>query len=520
MQSPHTYPLGRAVFTEIREGGLLYVDKTRYIWQMTHLGGKYVFLSRPRRFGKTLLVSTLEAYFEGREDLFQGLAVHELRQDWTPVPVLRFDLSAIKTTSANDLRSGLAYALRPYEERYGCAPTTSNLGVRVEEIISRAYAQAQTQVALLVDEYDSPLLNVLHDAEQVQEFRDVMREFYSPLKKCEGMLSFVFLTGITKFSQLSIFSELNSLINISMVPQFAGICGITQEELEGSMTPDVEWLASQLGTTRDDALAALKAHYDGYHFAKVSPDVYNPYSLLHALAFADLGNYWFESGTPTSLVNVLTHYDLYIPTLEDFQAEAASFDAPTERMASPVPLMYQGGYLTIKGYDPLLDLYTLGVPNGEVSQGLYQVLLPHYAGISDLTRDAFVAKFATALYREDLQTALQQLRSLLAAVPYDLAPKDEKAFQAQLFIIFKVVGAKVATEVRTSTGRIDVVITMPKTIYVMELKYNKTAREALEQIDSKGYLVPYQGGNKRVVKVGLNYSPDERTIDDWQIEKS
>ncbi len=519
MQAPHTYPLGRAVFSEIREGGLLYVDKTRYIWDMTHLGGKYVFLSRPRRFGKTLLVSTLQAYFEGREDLFQGLAVGALRQDWTPVPVLRFDLSAIKTTNVEDLRTGLASVLSPYEEEFGLAAAESNLAVRVEKVISRACAQAQTQVVLLIDEYDSPLLTVLHDRERLQEFRDVMREFYSPLKKCEGMLSFVFLTGITKFSQLSIFPELNNLINISMLPQFAGVCGITQEELEGQMSPDVDWLASQLGTGRDDALAALKRRYDGYHFSKVSPDIYNPYSLLHALAFADLGNYWFESGTPTSLVNVLTHYDLDIPALEGFQAEATSFDAPTERMNSPVPLMYQGGYLTIKGYEPIVDLYTLGVPNGEVSQGLYQVLLPHYAGINDLTRDAFVGKFVMALYRDDLQTALEQLRSLLAAVPYDLAPKDEKTFQAQLFIILKVVGAKVATEVRTSTGRIDAVIAMPTTVYVIELKYNKMAREALEQIDSKGYLVPYRAGDKRVVKVGLNYSPDERTINDWQTEK-
>lgn len=520
MQAPHKYPLGRAVFRDIREEGLLYVDKTQYVWDMTHAGGKYFFLSRPRRFGKSLLCSTLESYFQGERDLFDGLAVGELEQTWEQHPVLHVDLSSVKATTVGGLREALGNVLSPLENRWGCSGSSSSFTVRISQLIDAAYEQTGEEVVFLVDEYDSPLLTVIHDPVTLADFREVMREFYSPLKGHEAKLRFVFLTGITKFSQLSIFSELNNIVNISMTSHYAGICGITEDELLGSMRPDVEWLADKNQLEFEEMRARLKERYDGYHFCKESPDIYNPFSVLSAFSYGELGNYWFVSGTPTSLVNVLDHFDFDIPQLEGFQAQASSFDAPTEQMDSPVPLMYQGGYLTIKGYDPRFDFYTLGVPNGEVSQGLYESLLPRYTGASGIQRDTFLGAFLDALNQDDIARALAQLRSFLAGIPFDLAPKNEKEFQTVLFIVWKVVGAKVATEVRTATGSIDVTIESPEKLYVLELKYDKSAKAALEQIDEKGYLIPFESSSKRLVKVGVNFSSKERTIDDWLIAEA
>lgn len=520
MQAPHRYPAGKTLFPQMREGGFLYVDKTRYIWDMVSSGGSYWFLSRPRRFGKTLLVSTMEAYFQGRCDLFEGLYIGSREKEWRRYPVLRFDLSAVKATDMQGLRETLGFVLERYERAYGLDSAETSFSARVSRLIETAHDQTGEQVVILVDEYDSPLLPVLGNPQTLQDFRQAMRDFYAPLKAEEGLLRFVFLTGITKFSQLSIFSELNNLNNISMVPNYAGICGITAEELGGYMAPDVEWLADQLGMPYDKTMAALGDKYDGYHFAKRSPDVYNPYSLVLALQNLDLGNWWFGSGTPTVLVDALERFDFDIPSLEGFQAPEADFDAPTEQMTSPVPLLYQAGYLTIKGYSPDLDLYTLGVPNAEVSEGLYRALLPSYVTPNGMQSTSFIIAFAKALRADDIDSGLRDLRSFLAGIPYDLAAKDEKAFQAQLFILLKAVGAYVSSEVRTATGRIDVTLETRTTLFVLELKYSGSARAALDQIDSKGYLIPYAHSGRRLVKVGVNYSPSERTIEEgWLVEE-
>lgn len=521
MQAPHRYPAGKTIFPQMRQENFLYVDKTRYLWDMVASGGCYWFLSRPRRFGKTLLVSTMQAYFEGRRELFQGLYIGERETEWRRRPVLRFDLSAVKATTIKGLNETLSFVLESREREYGIGVTQDSFSVRMSRLIETAHQQTGEQVVILVDEYDSPLLPVLNDPETLRKFREVMRDFYAPLKAQEELLRFVFLTGITKFSQLSIFSELNNLNNISMLPQYAGICGITAEELENEMAPDVDWLAEQLGLSREQTMTALREKYDGYHFSRQSPDVYNPYSLVLSLQNRDLSNWWFGSGTPTVLVDALEHFDFDVTSLEGFQAQAVDFDAPTEQMTSPVPLLYQSGYLTIKGYDPELELYTLGVPNAEVEEGLYRALIPSYVTPNTMKSGSFLISFMKALRAEDIDAALHELRSFLAGIPYDLAAKDEKAFQAQLFILFKTVGAKIATEVRTATGRIDAVFETRAAIFVLELKYDGSAREALEQIDSKGYLVPYETSGKRLVKVGVNYSSTDRTIEEgWLIEEA
>ena len=339
-QTPNRYPVGRQVFSEIREEGMLYVDKTREVYELTHLGGKYVFLSRPRRFGKTLLVSTLDAYFQGRRELFEGLAIDGLEQDWESYPVVRFDLSSVKSVTEDELEEDLDNVLLRMEALYGGGGGQQGWTSRVEGCIRAAVEQTGKPAVVLVDEYDAPLLNVLHDAERLQAFRQTMRRFYSPLKSLEQDIRFVFLTGITKFSQLSLFSELNNIQNVSMLPDFAGICGFTQDELDDCMAPDVAMLANRLGMAPREAYEALKEKYDGYRFCWPSPGVYNPYSLLNALEDGMLNDYWFTSGTPTALVNILKDSDFDLELLEGgLEADAVEFDAPTESAATPVAFM-------------------------------------------------------------------------------------------------------------------------------------------------------------------------------------
>ncbi len=528
-QAPHRYPVGVQVFEDIRTGGYLYADKTGYIWDLVQAGGKYRFLSRPRRFGKTLLVSTMEAYFQGRKDLFRGLALERLdaREEWPAHPVLRLDLSDFKGTEEWTLKEKFDGLFGPYEELYGIEEPAEPPGSRLNALIraARATPDGANGVVVLVDEYDAPLLNVMHDPERLQRFREVMREFYSPLKKNEANLAFLFITGISKFSQLSIFSELNNLTNVSMLPRYGGICGITAEELDGPLAPDVVWFAAELGVEPAECRQRLRDMYDGYRFTREPAEIYNPFSLVSSFGNGEIAPYWFGSGTPTSLVNMLRRSDVTLPELESVEASASSFDAPTEGMADVVPLMYQSGYLTIKSYDSLVRMYKLGIPNDEVAEGLSRTLLPFYTGRSDVETDGFVARFSRSLLSAgSMDAALRELRSFLAGVPYDLAAKNEKAFQAQLYVVFKLVGASVRSEVRTATGRIDVVIEAPQTTYVMELKYRRagekhpTSADALAQIDSRGYLVPFERSDTPVVRVGVVYSEEARTIDeDWAI---
>ncbi len=516
----YRYPVGIQAFSKIRAGGFVYVDKTEYIYKLAYGSGSTFFLSRPRRFGKSLLLSTMQAYFEGRRELFEGLAIERLETEWERHPVLRVDLSTVKTRDVDELRRLLNAVLLNLEDRFGRDERLTTPGSRLGGLIRRAYEQTGSGVVLLIDEYDAPLLNVVDDEGRLQEFREVMREFYAPIKASDELLRLTFLTGITKFSQLSIFSELNNLRNISMNLEFAAVCGITEDELTGSMACDLEAFAARLGVGTDEALAQLKDYYDGYHFCEDSPDIYNPFSLMSAFADGKIESYWFGSGTPTFLVEALKKCDWDIADFDGREADQAEFDAPAERMDTPLPLLYQAGYLTIKDYDPLGEVYTLGIPNREVSNGLSKSLVAHAAPGALGEHGRFLRGFARCLRSGDMEKALQSMRTYLAGIPYCLGSKDERGFQTTFYLIFDLLGIQIDVEFRTATGRVDAVVGTGDALYVMEFKYGRSAAEALAQINEKGYMLPFGANGRRLVKAGVNFSPKERTIDDWIIEEA
>lgn len=380
MMTPMLYPLGIQTFSEIRNRNMLYVDKTAYVYRLAS-SGKFFFLSRPRRFGKSLLVSTFQSYFEGKKELFKGLAIEQLEHEWNEYPVLHFDMSGGKHMNKEQLNRYLLYLLKSNEERFGVNTDSTDPNIRLSNLINSIYQQTGKQVVVLIDEYDAPLLDVVHHEEYLDALRQIMRNFFSPLKLSEPYLRFVFITGITKFSQLSIFSELNNIKNISMDEPYAGICGITKDELLTQMSNDIDRLAAKLSLTREETINQLKENYDGYHFTIPGPDVFNPYSLLNCFADGKLNAYWFASGTPTYLIEMMRKFDMMPANIgQDIEADKGDFDAPTETLTTIMPLLYQSGYLTIKKYTPETDLYTLGIPNKEIRVGLFRNLLPHYLG--------------------------------------------------------------------------------------------------------------------------------------------
>lgn len=370
MITPMLYPLGIQTFSEIRNRNMLYVDKTAYVYRLAS-SGKFFFLSRPRRFGKSLLVSTFQSYFEGKKELFKGLAIEQLEHEWNEYPVLHFDMSGGKHMNKEQLNRYLLYILKSNEERFGVNTDSTDPNIRLSNLINSIYNQTGKQVVVLIDEYDAPLLDVVHHEEYLGALRQIMRNFFSPLKLSEPYLRFVFITGITKFSQLSIFSELNNIKNISMDEPYAGICGITKDELLTQMSNDIDMLAAKLSLTREETINQLKENYDGYHFTIPGPDVFNPYSLLNCFADGKLNAYWFASGTPTYLIEMMRKFDMMPANIgQDIEADKGDFDAPTETLTTIIPLLYQSGYLTIKKYTPETDLYTLGIPNKEIRVGL------------------------------------------------------------------------------------------------------------------------------------------------------
>lgn len=514
------YPIGIQTFERIRVEDKLYIDKTEYIYRMTHTDGTYFFLSRPRRFGKSLLVSTLQSYFEGRKDLFEELAIEKLEKDWTEYPVLHFSLAGGKHMEKAQLERYLLFILNDNEQRFGIECDSPDPNVRLLNLIKCVYDKTGKQVVVLIDEYDAPLLDVVHESESLSILRDTMRNFYSPLKDCEKMLRFVFLTGITKFSQLSIFSELNNIVNISMDPAYAGICGITKDELVEQMDNDIRLFAEKRSITYEQALEKLRENYDGYHFTWPSPDVYNPYSLLNCLADGRFNYYWFGSGTPTYLINMMRKFKVLPSQLSPVRAKNSSFDAATETMTSLTPLLYQSGYVTIKDYDEETDVYTLGFPNKEIEVGLYDSLLPGYLDTAIDGGRVVVADMSVMLKRGKLEEALELLRDFLETVPYCANTNYEGHYQQMFYIIFALLTSySIQVEAHTPKGRVDVVIEAQNHVYVIEMKFNKTAAEALAQINSRHYAEAYAMKGKQVVKAGLNFSvKDEESTLEWVIE--
>ena len=515
------YPIGIQTFEKIRKGGFLYVDKTKYVYDVCH-PGQFVFLSRPRRFGKSLLTSTFDAYFSGRKELFKGLAIEKLETEWRHYPVLHFDLSDIKKGTTEECELNLHSQLEDFEKTYGCEKASDDLTIRFRELVKNISRKTESQVVVLIDEYDAPLLTVVHDSERLESMRTLLQSFYSPLKKLDQYLRFVFITGISKFSQLSIFSQLNNLNNISMLPQYAGICGITERELKDNFQEGVAELGKANNMAKDEVLAKLKLKYDGYCFAEESEGVYNPFSLLSAMQNKKLGNYWFSTGTPTFLVKMMKRFHTDLTKLDGSEAGADDFDAPTENMHSVLPLFYQSGYLTIKAYDPILSNYTLGYPNEEVKVGLMHALLPFYVVKDPVEARTAAGKMYLALRKDDIDEALEAARAFFAAIPYQEgtlqdAPTSEGHFTAMLYVMFSFLNQYVYSQVRTAKGRMDILMKTDTTIYVMELKLDGTVEEALRQIDDKGYAIPYEADGRRIVKVGIRFSSEERTITEWRI---
>ena len=520
------YPIGIQTFSEMIREKYVYVDKTDLIWQLAHYA-KFVFLSRPRRFGKSLLTSTLESYFRGDRDLFEGLKITELEKEWTEYPVIRLDLSSAKgRKTADDLQQSLMFLLRDYLKIYGSSEQEKTPGQCLTGIIQRANEQTGRQAVVIIDEYDAPLLEVLHEAETLNAKREVMQEFYQPLKAKEAMIKFCFITGITKFSQLSIFSTINNLTNITLDRKFAAICGITETELTTVLEKDIERLAGSYGISPEEMHQKLKLRYDGYHFTEDSEEVYNPFSLLKAFLQSKLANYWFESGTPSFLIRQLQYFRTDITAMDCLDVFSSDFDQPTENMKNALPLLYQSGYLTIKGYDPESEMYRLAIPNQEVRIGYVEGLLPVYTGIESRdVKAGFALKFWRALKQGDTDLAMREMQAYLAGIPYVESFKQKLAeaataegfYEYTMYLIFSMLNFYVKTQVKCAGGRVDMVVWMPDAIYVFEMKTDGTAQKALEQIDSKGYAIPYQTDGRRVVKVGVKFDAETRTIDSWQI---
>ena len=510
-------PLGIQTFSEVREGDYIYIDKTDMVYRMTQ-SFKYVFLSRPRRFGKSLLASTLHSYFSGKKELFKGLAIEKLETEWAEHPVLHFDMSLGKHMDKEQLERFLGGRLAFEERKYGIDNPAADINDRFTNLIVAAYEKTGRQAVVLIDEYDAPLLDVVHEDELLPQLRQVMRNFYSPLKACDPYLRFVFLTGITKFSQMSIFSELNNLTNISMDAEYAGICGITEEELTGQLSDYVDSIADNQGKTHDEVLQQLKQNYDGYHFSWPSPDIFNPFSLLTAFAMRKIGSYWFASGTPTYLIEMMRKFGVAPSQIGRTRAMASAFDAPTERMTSLTPLLYQSGYTTIKDYNPISGLYTLDIPNKEIRIGLMESLLPNYVQSAANEGLTAIADMYMALLEGDLDGMLRQLQQFLLTVPYCENTNYEGHYQQMLYVIFSLLGRYVDVEVRTATGRVDMVMQAFGKLYLFELKLNRSAAAAMQQINLNDYPARFSQCGLPIVKVGINFDTATRTVSDWVIE--
>ena len=512
-------PVGIQTFSEIMDLGCLYIDKTEYIWNMIHLS-KYIFLSRPRRFGKSLLISTLQAYFEGRRELFKGLYIDSVEKEWTEYPVLRISMASGKHMEKDQLERYIGNRLVEYEKRYGIASPAKDNNDRFTNLIRAAYEKTGKKVVVLIDEYDAPLLDVFHEDETFPVLRNIMLNFYAPLKDCDPYLQFVFLTGITKFSQFSIFSELNNLKHISMLPDYAAVCGISLEEMTSQMSDYIDDFAASKGISRDETISRLQHQYGGYHFAWPSPDVFNPFSLLQAFNLKKVGSYWFSTINPTYLIEMLRKFGTLPTDLSLMEGAADDFYAPTERMPTVMPLLYQSGYITIKDYDEVFDGYTLGIPNNEVRIGLTRALVPSYVMPNTLLVNNTARNIARCLAKDDIDGALCLLQKFLGTVPYCNGANTEGHYQQVLYIIFTLISDYFAdVEIHTPTGRVDLVLQTKTTLYLFELKLDKSADAAMKQIDLKDYARRFALCGLPTVKAAVSFDTERRTIGDWIIMK-
>lgn len=519
------YPVDTDQFEDIRERGLVYVDKTDLLYDIVKKF-RYVFLSRPRRFGKSMLCNTLDAYFCGRRELFEGLKIMELEKEWRTYPVFHFIMSGLKNLTVPEAKRKLEVFIGDYERIYGRDTAEDTPGTRFRGLIRRAHEQTGQKVVIIFDEYDAPIMRLLGDPEQRDAMRRMLREFYQVLKDEGQHLRFTFLTGVTKFSQLSIFSELNNLFNISMVPEYSGICGITEEELTGYLRPCVEDFAQKNGCTTEEAYRRLKKHYDGYHFCKDGKDVFAPLSLMRALNNRDIENYWFETGTSTALIEQLSRYPGFNALeCDGIEVNISQFNIPIEDADTPIPLLYQSGYLSIDRYDSELGNYILHFPNQEVRSGMLDALAKTVVRSKEMCHDSLTISLARAFRDGNLPAALTSLRAYIGGIPYDIISKEEwderkkrESFYKMLFyIVFSMLNSKVTCEHKCILGRADVVVSTANDVFVLELKSDGTADEALAQIEDKGYAVQWSASGRRVLKCGVEISSEKRNIVHWKI---
>lgn len=511
------YPIGIQNFEKLRNDGYLYVDKTALIHRLVTTGS-YYFLSRPRRFGKSLLISTLQAYFEGKKELFAGLAMEQLEQKWTVHPVLRLDLNTEQYDAPEKLLNKINRALLAWEELYGAVEAETSIAMRFEGVIERAYRKTGERVVILVDEYDKPLLQAIGNKDLQTSYRNLLKGFYGALKSMDGCIRFALLTGVTKFGKVSVFSDLNNLRDISMLPTYTEICGISEKELHNYFEEDIEELSLRLQTTVPDITERLRVNYDGYHFAPNTGGIYNPFSVLNTFANMEFGSYWFETGTPTYLVELLKKNDYDLEHVNGVEVGFETLSGIDAADTDAIPVICQSGYLTIKSYDQRFDIYTLGYPNKEVEEGFVKFLIPFYTPILE-SKSAFQIKnFVREVESGDIDSFFTRLQSFFSDTTYELVRLQELHYSNVLYIVFKLMGFYTQVEYHTSNGRIDLVLQTPDYVYVMEFKLNGTAEEALQQINDKGYALPFEKDLRTLYKIGVNFSPETKNIDRWLVE--
>lgn len=513
------YPIGIQDFEKIRTGGYAYVDKTALIYKLAN-EGNYYFLSRPRRFGKSLLLSTMEAYFAGKRELFEGLAMERLENDWAAYPIVHLDLNTGKYDSEEALRQVLDDFLSPLEDQYGTYRSEVTPELRFKGIIERMAKKHGRRVVVLVDEYDKPLLQNFDNAELQEKLRSMLKAFYSVLKTQDRYVRFGFFTGVTKFGKISVFSDLNYLTDLSMDYRYDTICGITRQEMTDNFSEDIKALGDRYGISFDEACSRLKKRYDGYHFVENGEGVYNPFSLLSTLAKLRFGSYWFETGTPTFLVDLLKRDNFCLPNLTAQEVSGDFLNSIDSVERSPVPIIYQSGYLTIKTYDERFDTYTLGFPNDEVEEGFVNFLLPFYANVDENRSPNFIGNFVRELELGHAADFMRRMESLFADTDYRVVGNAELYFQNAFYLVAKMLGFYVDVERTVSDGRIDMVAKTKDFIYIFEFKCDQSAEAAIMQIDERGYAKPYASDHRRLVKIGVNFSREKRCIDDWKISEA
>ena len=507
------YPIGIQSFEEIRNGGYVYVDKTAIIYRLTSTG-KYYFLSRPRRFGKSLLVSTMEAYFSGRKELFEGLAMASLEKDWTEYPVLHLDLTGSRYTSVSDLIEKLDQHLSAWESTYGVTDKRNDPSARFSDVIDNACIKTGQKVVILIDEYEKPIIDNIDNPELMEQFRRELQGFYSVIKGKDNAIRLAFLTGVTKLGKMSIFSGLNNLNDISMDARYSDICGISEQELKSYFGESVKTLSEMNGLSEEECYKKLASMYDGYHFHYRSPGIYNPFSLLNTFNANEFRMYWFETGTPTFLVRYLKQGNYNLDNIAKNDVSVETLTGANYVSPAPITLMYQAGYLTIKDYDQRFNTYNLDYPNEEVKSGFLNSLSHLYAPAL-AGGELSVYQFIRDIEKGNTKAFMDRLTAFFAGNSYMIQGDLELYFQNVMSIMLKMMGLYVKTEYQTSNGRIDIVFDTDKYVYIIELKRDESAETALKQIEEKSYDKPFLASGKQIIKLGINFSSETKTIDGW-----